>query len=93
MTCKNSVFIFAFLLLQWLNLIKRLGFLHLLPVGHQLVLVLVKPFIDHVDGSAGKLPFHGTGRDVNRGLISLILHVEVRRIVVAEEHRDDDSIK
>ena len=90
MTCKNSVFI---RLLQWLNLIKRLGFLHLLPVGHQFVLVLVQPFIDHVEGPAGELPFYGTGRDVNRGLISLVLHVEVRRIVVAEEHRNDDSVK
>lgn len=90
MTCKNSVFI---RLLQWLNLIKGLGFLHLLPVGHQFVLVLIQPFINHIEGPAGKLSLDGTGRDVNRGLEPLILHVEVRRIVVAEEHRDDDSVE
>ncbi len=55
--------------------------------------MLVEPFIDHVEGPAGELPFYGTGCDVNRGLISLVLHVEVRRIVVAEEHRNDDSVK
>ncbi len=55
--------------------------------------MLVEPFIDHVEGPAGELSFHSPGCDVNCGLISLILHVEVGRVVVAEEHRDDDSVK
>lgn len=55
--------------------------------------MLIKPFIDHIEGTTGKLSFHGPRCDVNRGLISLVLHVEVRRIVVAEEHRYDDSVE
>ena len=90
MTCKNSAFI---RLLQGLNLVKRLRFFHFLPVGHQLVFVLVQPFINHIEGSAGELSLHGTGCDVNCGLEPLILHVEVRWVVVAEEHRDDDSVE
>lgn len=69
----NSASIFACLLFQGLDLIKRLGLLHLLPVGHQLVLVLVQPLVNHIEGTAGKLPLHGSRRDVYCGLISLVL--------------------
>ena len=73
--------IFGIELVKGLNLIKRLGPLHLLPVCHQFIPVLIKPLIHH------------PRRDVNRGLKPLILHMEVRRVVVAEEHRDDDSVE
>ena len=85
--------IFGLELVKGLNLIKRLGPLHLLPVCHQFIPVLIKPLIHHVEGPAGELTLHGPRRDVNRGLKPLILHMEVRRVVVAEEHRDDDSVE
>ena len=92
MTCKNSLVIVLFLI-QWLNLVERFSVLHLLPVGHQFIPVLVQPLVNHVEGPAGKLSLYGSRRDVNSGFKPLVLHVEVRRVVVAEEHRDDDPVK
>ena len=77
----QSVSLFHIVLVKWVNLSQRLAVLHALPVLHQFILVLVKPFEDEVQSTARNLSCHPDRLNVDGGAILVVAHMEVRRVL------------
>ena len=89
----QSVSLFHIVSIKWVNLSQRLAVLHALPVLHQFVLVQVEPVEDEVQCTARHLSRHLARLNVDGGAILVVAHVEVRRVMVGQIHRDDDSVE
>jgi len=55
--------------------------------------VQVEPLEDEVQGASRHLPRHLARLNVDDGTVLIVAHMEVRRIVVGQVHRDDDSVE
>jgi len=87
-------FVFLFhTLIQWVDFFQSLAILHALPVGHQFVLVLVEPLKDQMQCTARHLPRHPARLNIDGGAILIVAHVEVRRIMIRQIHRNNDSVE
>ena len=95
-TGSGDPFEFVFLfhtLIQWVDFYQSLAILHALPVRHQFVLVLVEPLEDQMQCTARHLSRHSPRLNVDGGTILIVAHMEVRRIMVWQIHRNDDSVE
>ena len=88
----EGVFLFH-TLIQRVDFYQSLAILHALPVRHQFVLVLVEPLEDQMQCSARHLSRHSPRQNVDGGTILIVAHMEVRRVVVRQIHRNDDSVE
>ena len=69
----------AFLLLQWLDGLRRAAGLQTVPVGHQLFLVELRPCFDEPALASRQLPGDQIDRvDAEDGHVLLMVRVEVR---------------
>ena len=89
----QSVCLFHIVSIKWVNLSQRLAVLHALPVLHQFFLVQVEPVEDEVQCAAWHLSSHLARLNVDGGAVLIVAHVEVRRVMVGQIHRDDDSVE
>lgn len=65
--------------------------LHFRPVVVKLVLMQINPFADQPDSGPGTdVPAKNVTTKVKHRFFSLMLSVEVRRVVFVEEHLDHD---
>ena len=55
--------------------------------------VQVEPVEDEVQCAAWHLSSHLARLNVDGGAVLIVAHVEVRRVMVGQIHRDDDSVE
>ena len=89
----NRIICLFHTLIQRVYFYQSLTILHAFPVHHQFVLMLVEPLEDQMQRTTRHLPSHSTRLNVDGGTIIIVAHVEVRRIVVGQIHRNDDSVE
>jgi len=76
----------AFLLLQWLDGLRRAAGLQTVPVGHQLFLVELRPCFDEPALASRQLPGDQIDRvDAEDGHVVLMVRVEVRTMIRAAD--------
>ena len=93
LSLNRIICLFHIVSIKWVNLSQRLAVLHARPVLHQFVLVQVEPVEDEVQCAAWHLSSHLARLNVDGGAVLIVAHVEVRRVMVGQIHRDDDSVE